>query len=95
MRLIVEMAEKYPGEEVSEQLDSSIESSSSSCSSSASSRASSPDGDRPTQRADPMLRSTLQEHLDSSKSTKTVKTTKPIQSDKTTKAPLDKTTKTD
>ena len=54
------MAEKYPGEEVSEQLDSSIESSASSCSSSASSRASSPD----------MLHSSLQEHLDSSNNPK-------------------------
>ncbi|KAL5502496.1 hypothetical protein EMCRGX_G009283 [Ephydatia muelleri] len=54
------MAEKYPGEEVSEQLDSSIESSASSCSSCASSRASSPD----------MLHSSLQEHLDSSNNPK-------------------------
>ena len=86
------MAEKYPGEEVSEQLDSSIESSASSCSSSASSRASSPD----------MLHSSLQEHLDSSNDpkgrtktvndpkgrTKTVKTViDPKGRDKTTKVP--------
>ena len=78
------MAENYPGEEVSEQLDSSIESSSSSDSS----RASSPDGDA-------MLRSTLQEHLDSSKPIKSDKITKPIKSDKITK-PIksDKITKT-
>ena len=62
------MAEKYPGEEVSEQLDSSIESSTSSCSS----RASSPD----------MLHSSLQEHLDSSNNPKG--RTKSIKSDKTT-----------
>ena len=76
------MAEKYPGEEVSEQLDSSIESSASSCSSSSSSRASSPD----------MLRSSLQEHLDSSNDPKgRTKTTKPIQSDKTTNDPKGRT----
>ena len=63
------MAEKYPGEEVSEQLDSSIESSASSCSSSASSRASSPD----------ILHSSLQEHLDSSNNPKgRTKTTKTV-----------------